>query len=23
MKIVGIDLAWQSEVNTTALAIGE
>lgn len=23
MKIVGIDLAWQNEVNTTALAIGE
>ncbi len=23
MKIVGIDLAWQSEKNTTALAIGE
>ncbi len=23
MKIIGIDLAWQSEWNTTALAVGE
>ena len=23
MKIIGIDLAWQSERNTTALAVGE
>ena len=22
MKIIGIDLAWQSETNTTALAVG-